>query len=185
MCFTLTRHAVSLLVLVFGSGSASGDAPVIRWGEPEQGIQVGMAVIEGFGRNGGLAIYARPATNYAKNLVAPMINQALDLVLRDSSNNVVKPRPGGAKFGVQLQTKMSRNSKVSRQLRFPDAEGRPLGGVNIDDCFPVKETGDYELEIKVRLLKEAGGKLVPVLFAPIRMKLHLVANTPEPLPLKK
>ena len=185
MCFTLTRRAVSLLLLVFGSVSASADAPAVRWGEPEQGIQVGMAVIEGFGKNGALAIYARPATNYAKNLVAPMINQALDLVLRDSSNNVVKPRPGGAKFGVQLQTKMSRHARISRQLRFLDEEGWPLGGVNIDDCFLVKEPGDYELEVRIRLLKETGEKLVPIFFVPLKTKLHLMPNAPKRPPLQR
>jgi hypothetical protein len=60
-----------------------------------------------------------------------------------------------------------------------------LGGVKIDDCFLVKEANDYELEIRLRLLKEVGNKLVPVFFNPMKMKLHLVANLPKPLPLQR
>lgn len=179
------KQAVSFLALLFSIATALADAPVIQWGDAQEGIKVGIALIEGFGRNGWLAIYARPATNYAKNLVVPELSQAFEVVLKDSSNKPVEPTPSGNSFGAPVQTKMSRGSKIRHQLRFPDAEGRPLGGLKIDDCFLVRETKDYELEVRVRLLKETGEKLVPVIFTPIKTKLHLVANTVKPLPLQK
>ena len=178
------RRAIVLLALLASIVSVPADAPVVRWGDAQEGIQVGIALMEGFGRNGALAIHARPATNYAKNLVVPELSQAIGLVLRDSSNNVVKPKPDGTKFGAPLQTKMSGRSRTRQELRFLDLEGWVLGGVKIDDCYLVKEKQDYELEIRVRLLKEAGENLVPVLFTPIKIILHLVPNTAKPPPLR-
>ena len=146
---------------------------------------MGIALLDGFGANGCIAIYVAPSTNYAKNLVEPEFKQALELALRDSSNNLVEPKPGSTRYGAALQTKMSRSRWISRQLRFLGQEESVLGGVKIDDCFLVKETNDYELEVRARLLKEVGNKLVPVSFTPMKIKLHLVANTAKPLPLKK
>ena len=180
-----TKHAVSLLALLLCSVSVQAKAPVIQWGGAQEGIKIGIAFLDGFGANGCLAIYVAPSTNYAKNLVKPEIRQALELALRDSSNNLVEPKPGSIRYGAQLQTKMSRSRRISRQLRFLGQEESVLGGVKIDDCFLVKETNDYELEVRARLLKEVGNKLVPVSFTPMKIKLHLVANTAKPLPLKK
>ena len=54
---------------------------------------------------------------------------------------------------------------------------RILGFFKIDECFIVEQDGDYELEVLPRLLKEStNNKLVPVLFQPIKIKLHLLRN---------
>jgi hypothetical protein len=182
---TLAIHAIRLLALVSSSLGVSAAPPVIHWGEAQHGVQLGIGVIQGFGKNGSIAVYVRPAANYAKNLVVPAPSQRFEVSLRDSSNNLAEPKPGATKFGAQLETRMSGRDKIRRELRFLDEEGWPLGGPRIDDCFLLKESGDYELEVKVRLLKETGEKLVPVMFSPMKMKLHVVANTLKPLPLKK
>ena len=180
-----TKHAVSLLALLLFSVSVQAKAPVIQWEGAQEGIKISLALLDGFGANGCIAIYVAPSTNYAKNLVEPEFKQALELVLRDGSNNLVEPKPGGIRYGAELQTKMSRSRWISRQLRSFDQEGLELGGVKIDDCFLVKESNDYELEVRVRLFKEVGDKLVPVFFNPIKLKLHLVANGPKRPPLQK
>jgi hypothetical protein len=179
------RYTIVLVALLGSIAYVPAEAPVIRWGDAQEGISVGIALIQGFGKNGALAIYARPATNYAKNLVLPELSQALELLLRDSSNNLVEAKPDGTKFGAQLETKMSRRDKVRRALRFLSEEGLPLGGPTIDDCFLIKETKEYELEVRIRLVKEVRKELVPVFFTPLKTKLHLVANAIKPLPLKK
>jgi hypothetical protein len=179
------KHIVSLLALLLCSVSVQATAPVIQWGGAQEGIKIGIALLDGFGANGCIAIYVAPGTNYAKNLVKPEFNQALELVLRDSSNNLVELKAGGTTYGAKLQTKMSRSRWISGQLRSLDREGLPLGGVKIDDCFLVSEAGEYELEVRVRLLKEVGKELVPVFFTPMKMKLHLVSNTPKPPPPRK
>src|SRR5664279_3184127 len=174
---TLSIRTSSLLALLVSNLTISAPPPVIHWGPPQEGITVGIALIEGFGKNGSIAIYARPTTNYANNLVVPEARQAFQVSLRDSSGNLCEPKPGGTRFGVQLQTVMSRGDRIRRELRFLDEDGWPLGGPRIDECFLVKETKDYEVEIRVRMLKETADKLIPVVLAPMQMKLHLVANT--------
>jgi hypothetical protein len=179
------RHKIVLVALLGSIVNVPAALPVIRWGDPQEGISVGTRLMQGFGKNGALAIYARPATNYAKNLVVPELSQAIEVVLRDSSNNVVKPKPDGTKFGAQLQTNMSRRDRVGRALRFLGDEGWVLGGVMIDDSYLIKDENDYELEVRIRMFKEVGKELVPVFFTPQKLKLHLLANTPKLLAPRK
>jgi len=150
----------------------------IQWSELREGVRIGVQwEKEHFPGNGIAMIYVSPTTNYSKNLVVPEPNQEFEYVLKDLNGNLMKLTKEGEKYGVQLQTSMSRSRKISRQVRFPGDERIQLTGCYIDRIFELKQSGEYELEIRVRLLKEDGKKLIPIIFNPIKIKVMLSSNS--------
>jgi hypothetical protein len=172
----LTRQTLILVALTILGHTVRAGVPSIQWGGQQNGIKLGVAVLQGFGANGELAIYATPATNYPRNLVVPKLSQAFEVVLRDTGDNVIEPKAGAPKLGEPVQSRMPGSLRIRRELRFIGQEDKVLGGVKIDDVFLISEPKDYELQITIRMLKEEGSELRPVVFTPIKMKLHLVAN---------
>ena len=60
------------------------------------------------------------------------------------------------------QTDMSNSKRISLELLGQLLEPEQIAWFKIDKCIGIKEDGDYELEIRPRLLKENGEKPVHI-----------------------
>jgi hypothetical protein len=161
---------------------------IITWGKPKDEVRIGAGYrLPQFPGNDIVILFATATTNYigattnyTADLVKPEVEQLFEYRLRRiRDDQEVKLRPEGKKFGQPLQTSMTRRRRINRHLwhlGHPKAEPHQLALIPIDKCFWLEETGDYELEIRPRLLKWDGEKLTPVPFDPIKIKLHLTAN---------
>jgi hypothetical protein len=170
----------ALLVLTLFSTHLMAVEPSIAWGKAKEGIVVGFSQDTRMHGNGTIIVYACQLTNYMKNLVLPANEfQTLDLVLKGAKEHVIAFTSEGKKYGQNLKTNETRAMKASHHLRrlprYGVDEPEQIAWFYIDKCFQIDEKADYELEIRVRLLKstDADSKLIPVIFDPIKSKIHL------------
>jgi len=146
----------------------------IQWSEAREGVKVGIRWnTEQFPGNGAIIVYVAQATTYSNNLVDPEADQRFEYALRDADGKPVELTKEGKKYGAALQTSMSRSRRISRQIRLWVNEPYQLAVFRMDDCFELTKAGEYEFEIRLRLLKESGKELLPVIFDPIKRRLRL------------
>jgi|WetSurMetagenome_2_1015567.scaffolds.fasta_scaffold753508_1 hypothetical protein len=185
---------ICLTALLLGLGGIPSEAADQEvWGLPKAGARIGAKRLDWTGTSNGIVIiYVVRTTNYMKDLVIPANPyQCLDYSLRGTNSLLVEPTQLGKGFGASLETTMPRWRRVSHELKNLGDEPQQVASFKIDECFTVREAGDYELEIRPRLLREIGNKakttltpfggsdtmqLQPVLYDPIKLRLHLVRN---------
>jgi hypothetical protein len=185
-------HLAILLLGLCGRPTSAADHDVV-WGAPQAGVRIGVQRAASTGStNGVIIIYVARSTNYMRDLVIPAdAFQSFDYSLRWTNAQLVKPTTTGRRYGASLDTEMPRWRRINNELQNLGDEPQQMAWFRLDECFTVTQTGEYELEIRPRLLRENGKKrviipspfkgedviLVPVLFDPIRLRLHLEANS--------
>lgn len=151
----------------------------IAWGNPREGVKIGIQRSISIPGNGVVIVYVQQVTNYLRNLVLPSESyQRFDFSLVATNLPTIKKTDEGKKYGEKLQTSMPRRRiRVYHLKYYLGNEPQQIGFFYFDKCFILKEAGEYELEIRPRLLKEEGKKLVPVIFEPIKLRVPLSANS--------
>ena len=179
------RSILYLLILAALSASHSfARAPDPVWGIPKEGVVVGLWHTTNRAGNGSVAIYACQTTAYKNDLILPVNQyQTIEFVLKGTNNHPVKLTSEGRKFGQKLETAGTRSIKNKNHLtllsRFGLDDPQLISRFDINQCFRIAEEADYELEIRLRLLKMNGtddSKFMPVIFEPIKTRIHLLPS---------
>ena len=190
-------QSICLAILILGlcvAPSKAADHDLV-WGPPKAGARIGVERLGWTGtRNGVVMFYVARTTNYMKDLVLPAnACQRFDYSLRWTNSQLVEPAQFGKRFGASLDTSMPRWKRISNELKDLGDEPQQVAFFAIDESFAIREAGDYELEIRPRLLREIGEKarttlspfggsdtmqLEPVIYDPIKLRLQLHRNAP-------
>ena len=164
------------IALLSVTATVSGQSTII-WGNVVDGVRIGIEHdAEHFPGNGAINLYVQRMTNYANNLVMPELKQFCEFVLNPTNSEILKLTAEGSAFGERLRTTMSRSRRISRQIRFSGPEPIRVAGFYLDRCLTVHESNIFEIEVRLKLLKEVGRNLSPLLFEPIKLRLRLKAN---------
>jgi hypothetical protein len=155
LCARCVLYVMLGAVCIYGGWSRGAEMPIV-WGKPTNGWKAGILLVDS--QNGvECVVYTSFEGTNTTRLAYPGIEEMLVLTMRDSSGKKVEMTRQGRLFGRVLATRVSSQSRARRWV--PVRWGHVFAArFTVESLFLADVSGEYELEVQVRLFRDTGTK---------------------------